>query len=202
MSSADDGATTDQPKARRMTIAAVVALGAGACWLASGQAWKVEVSTSVLTGRAERPIPGSELVPVVAAVATVAVVGVVVSLLLRGRGRMVIGGILVVSAVIAAVPTLQAATGVASGRWAPWLAVVGLALIAVGGAWAGLQSLHPPLPRQSTTTVPTHSQPEYSAAGAEADVDPSDHGALWDALSRGDDPTPGPKAGSAASRDE
>lgn len=201
----------------RFTVALVVAAGAGLMLLTVSRTWAHAVVADPLAGRLAVDASGRQAAPVVAAVALVALAGAVALLTLRTVGRLVAGLLLVLSgaaATAAAVDVvrtpsdaLRSVIADATGRsgealpvahqtsW-PWVAVLGAALVVLGGAvgvararrWssgAGLSGRYDAPVRQSTTP---DGRAEYRAdAGSQArQADAPD---TWERLSRGEDPT-------------
>ena len=189
------------PLARRELGVAVLLclLGAFVVLVAATNAWgTVEVLPSALAPGRTVEVPGNQVAPGVRALGIVGLAGVVALAATRGRGRTLVGLLLlgvgagVVAATLAADPApellREAAVGggqvsdvLGSTGWPP-LAVVGGVLLALAGllvtargrTWSALSDKYrPPAVR-----------PEVAPAAG-----PVQDRALWEALDRGEDPT-------------
>lgn len=191
--------------ARRTVVVGAVLVGLST--VAVGAAtWVVAVAPTPLDPGLEVRVPGTTVAPVVAAAGLVgAAAGLALSLAGRVGARLValvlLGGALLTGASASRVladpatvagSAVQQAVGVdvVDGVWtaaAPWLALVcaavsgGLAvLVAVsGGAWAR------PERHDAARGAAPGQDPEAGGVGAAA----GDDAEVWDALSRGEDPT-------------
>ncbi len=187
----------DAGRRGRWTWPAVTAAGCLLVLLAAGRAWVTNARDP--GGLAEMVSPtGADLSPVLTPLALAGLAGVVAVLAAKGVGRRVIGALLALCGLAAALGAWAATgeegvrtwlrehnvlAGAASATWDtvviwPVLAGLGAALmlaggiaaVARGGRWAGMSD------RYERTPAPTAPQA-------------TDDRALWDALDRGDDPT-------------
>lgn len=176
---------------------AVTAAGCLLVLLAAGRAWVTNAHDP--GGLAEMTSPaGGDLCPVLTPLALAGLAGVVAVLAAKGAGRRVIGALLALCGLAAALGTWAATdeegvrtwlrehnvlAGAASATWDtvviwPVLAGLGAALMLAGGiaavgwggGWAGMSDRYE---RTPASTAPRA----------------ADDRALWDALDRGDDPT-------------
>ncbi|MFI7446877.1 Trp biosynthesis-associated membrane protein [Nonomuraea sp. NPDC049714] len=181
----------------RWTWPAVTAAGCLLVLLAAGRAWVTNARDP--GGLAEMAAPtGGDLSPVLTPLALAGLAGVVAVLAAKGLGRRLIGALLALCGLAAALGTWTATddagvrtwlrehhvlAGTASATWdtvALWPVLAGLgaalmlaggvAAVAWGGRWAGMSD-------------------RYERTSAPAAPRPADDRALWDALDRGDDPT-------------
>jgi uncharacterized membrane protein (TIGR02234 family) len=187
----------DAGRRGRWTWPAVTAAGCLLVLLAAGRAWITNARDP--GGVAEMVSPtGADLSPVLTPLALAGLAGVVAVLAAKGVGRRLIGALLALCGLAAALGAWTATgeegvrtwlrehnvlAGAASATWDtvviwPVLAGLGAALmlaggiaaVAWGGRWAGMSD------RYERTPAPTVPQA-------------ADDRALWDALDRGDDPT-------------
>jgi uncharacterized membrane protein (TIGR02234 family) len=187
----------DAGRRGRWTWPAVTAAGCLLVLLAAGRAWITNARDP--GGVAEMVSPtGADLSPVLTPLALAGLAGVVAVLAAKGVGRRLIGALLALCGLAAALGAWTATgeegvrtwlrehnvlAGAASATWDtvviwPVLAGLGAALmlaggiaaVAWGGRWAGMSD------RYERTPAPTAPQA-------------ADDRALWDALDRGDDPT-------------
>lgn len=176
---------------RREIVAAVLLtlVGSAVLLLGAGRPWAHRAATrdrlAATTAYAGGQSPG-----VVRALGVAALAGVVGIAAARGRGRSFVGlvliavgvGALVVSVraglhpVVAARWELPAAGGGRATAW-PWVAAAGGALVVAAGLLVAIRG-----PRWSALA-------QRYAGTARADAPAVTDAALWDALSRGDDPT-------------
>ncbi|WP_336209173.1 Trp biosynthesis-associated membrane protein [Nonomuraea sp. LPB2021202275-12-8] len=194
------GAAVGTARRRELwTWLAVTAAGCLLVLLAAGRAWAANVrEAGASTGLAEViPPTGGDLSPVLTPLALAGLAGVVAVLATGGAGRRVIGALLALCGLAAALGTWSA-TGQAGVRtWLrehnvlgtavlTWDSVVlwpvvaglgaalmlagGVAVVVRGGRWAGMSD-------------------RYERTPGQARPEAADDRALWDALDRGDDPT-------------
>ena len=177
---------------RRGYLLAVLSIGVGAAviWWAASWDWFV-VQESLLPGSSipdattSGGIAGSQVAPVVAGMAVLGLAGVAGIVGSRGWIRRIIGALVLVAGVVVVIilAPLVTASGltsrapegaevVATQLRGPWLAVVGGALMALGGGLVVLRG---------HTWRALGRAYERPSAGAPKDA--------WDALDRGIDPT-------------
>lgn len=166
----------------------------------AGAALLVATAGPWLTGVVPRPAPlpdellertADDVAPAVRALGLVVLAAAPALLAVRGRGRPVLGALVVAAgagALVAALRPLLDPTGVSgtgadlSATARPWLAAAGAALAVLGGllvvvrgrGWPGLGRRY-----------------EAPAARREAPDPAADGAAAWEALDRGEDPTGG-----------
>ncbi|HEX3004301.1 MAG TPA: Trp biosynthesis-associated membrane protein [Angustibacter sp.] len=184
-------------------------VGAAVTLLATSRAWVHASVDDPVVGLVTVSASGRQAAPVVPAVALVALAGAAALLLARALGRRVAGTLLVLAGaagVAASVSVLRTPesgvaelitkavgvtgstpTAVDVSAW-PWLAVVGCALVAVGGAVAVLRAGRWSRPRSRYEAPADPTAPEVEPDGP-ASAEAADPGTTWDALSRGEDPT-------------
>jgi len=162
---------------RELTLAVVACLAAaGLALLAASRTWTVETRArpaplpAVVTGRT-----GGELVPALPALGLVALAGAGGLVATRGRGRSVLGALLVADGLAMAATTAGQlgrsgwpVAGVVAGIV---VSAVGVATLARGKSWPALGS--------------GYERPRRSATPRESEAD------AWDAIDRGIDPTRG-----------
>ena len=182
----------------KRVFAVLVVLGALLGFLAASRPWALVVVPDPIAERT-LGVSGREAAGVVPAVALVALAGAVAVLTTRRVGRAVAGTLLVLAGATAAAGSIAvlrtpasavdqvvvAATGrtgvsgvTASVTAWPWVGVTSGVLIALGGcvavlrarSWGGLSA-------------------RYETPARESSVPDEDPGQVWDALSRGEDPT-------------
>jgi uncharacterized membrane protein (TIGR02234 family) len=199
----------------RFAVGLIVGVGAGLMLLAVSRTWVHAVVQDPLAGRLAVDATGRQAAPVVAAVALVALAGAVALLTLRTVGRSVAGLLLVLSgaaataAAVGVVRTpsdaLRSVIADATGRsgealpvaqqtaW-PWVAVVGGALVVLGGAvgvararrWASAAGLSG---RYDSPVAAGRPADEGGPTVPGDQQEPADVPDTWDSLSRGEDPT-------------
>nr|WP_042453491.1 TIGR02234 family membrane protein [Streptacidiphilus jiangxiensis] len=202
-------------KAGRRSLAVTLLFavaGATLLLVAAGQTW---VSGQVQAQGVTRTVvaKGSEVTGVPGAMALVGLASVVAVFAVRGRARRLLGGLVALAGVGAVAAAVSAALGsdsrvlddkaarsvgladVAAGLLthtaAPWLAVLGGALVLAAGAltvlrgaaWPGMSARYDAPAGKRGKASPSRSG---AASGAAAAQTPAD---LWKALDRGEDPT-------------
>lgn len=193
-------------------------MGAGLSLLATSRPWVTARLDDAVLGPISVVASGRQAAALVPALALVALAGGVALLLARRTGRRAAGLLLVLagagtsSAAVSLLRSPQSGVRDLVGRavgtvgapdaattltgW-PWLAVAGGVLVAAGGVLAVLRAGRWQGPRSrydspAPGTHPTSTAGPAGAAGAAAATDSPtdpDPGAVWDALSRGEDPT-------------
>jgi len=179
----------------------VVLVGVGRVWTS------VEVPTGPITAARQLSVPGTEVAAGVRALGLVGLAGVPALVATRRTGRLVVGGLLlltglgVVAAVVGAdLPAAardagaevggQAADAVRETLW-PWVTVTGGALLGLAGlltalrgrGWPGLGQRYEAPTGQPAPTRTVEPAPEPAPELAQR--------GLWEALDRGEDPTGG-----------
>jgi len=194
--------TRSAPRPELATAVLLCLVGAFVVLVGVGRTWaSVDVPAGPLTDAPTVALPGSELAPGVRALGLVGLAGVVALAATRRTGRVVVGGLLVLTGagVVASVvvPDLTAASldsgrvaaagadpasaPVAATAW-PWLTALGGAVLAAAGLLTVLRGRSwPGLGQRYDAPAPHRAQPDAASA-------PSERG-LWEALDRGEDPT-------------
>ena len=181
----------------------LVVVGALLGFLAASRPWAQVLIPDPIAERTLR-VSGREAAGVVPAVALVALAGAVAVLTTRRIGQAVAGTLLVLAgaaAAASAIAVLRTPTSAvdqvvtaATGRtgvagvtavvtaW-PWVGVASGVLIAIGGCLAVLRS------RSWGGLSTRYDTPARESAVPESTVREDEPGQVWDALSRGEDPT-------------
>ena len=191
---------------RRGLGAAVLLCLLGACVIlvGTGRAWmSVEVLTGPLTGGREVTVTGTEVAPGVRALGLVGLAGVPALVATRRAGRVVVGGLLVLTGagVVAAVlggqqpDALFEKAGAGGGQLSDvvsstgWpsvtmlggglLVVAGLLTLVLGRSWPALGRRYESPAGAAAAATQAGPTPELAERG------------MWEALDRGEDPTGG-----------
>jgi uncharacterized membrane protein (TIGR02234 family) len=193
------------PGARELAaVVALCALGGGLVLGAAGQTWlRLSAQRRSPLADVTLSLSGRSLEPLVAGLGIVGLAGVVGLLATRRWGRLVVAGLLALSGLVIVVASVRwvgapgpgtardliedadragglaanpAITATAHPAW-PLLAALGGLLLALGGLAALVRS------RRWPTMSARYENPTTRAQRPRTDA------ALWDALSRGDDPT-------------
>lgn len=176
-----------------MAAAALCLIGAAVLTLAAGRYWVSAPGPADRTIAAFTTYTKGESAALTRALGLAALAGVVGIAAARGRGRVAVGAVLAVVGVAAAAvsvragvhPVAQAEPGFAllpvhaalrSTGW-PWVAACGGVLVALAGLLVAVRG-----PRWKSLSQ------RYAGAATVIAPDTTEAG-LWDALSRGDDPT-------------
>ncbi|HWG93115.1 MAG TPA: Trp biosynthesis-associated membrane protein [Mycobacteriales bacterium] len=179
-------------RTRRGLAAAVllVLLGASLLLVSTAGAWStgtVGAAPPLPDVAVEAPAPDA-----VRPLGLVALAGAAALLAVRGRGRQVVGGVLLLTAFAAGAvtgPALEDPRGAlpeaadASATARPLLALAGSSLVVTGGALAALHGARWPGPSRRYERAPA------SGAGRPLPDPGTDAAGAWDALDRGEDPT-------------
>jgi hypothetical protein len=191
VSAADQGGSLP---ARELAAAVLgCAAGAGLALLTAGRAWQVvQVARPAPLPAATTAVTGSDLAPVLPALALVALAGAAALLATRASARVGVGVLLAgcgLGITVACGQTLAGRAGVAVG-WAVAcafagvvVATAGVATVVRGRRWPGMGQRYERAARPGAVATTT-------GAGAGAG-----YSALWwDAIDRGEDPTAGSHA--------
>ena len=176
------------PRRQLARTVAECAVGALLALLATSRTWRTVVGTGGVPGHR---LSGGDVLPWASPVALVGLAGAGALLAVRGRARLVLGLVLIVSGLSLAIGGVyEVAAGRVDQVWALLCAGggllmdhAGLTAVRFGAMWPALGSRYErPVPARAIEPVEPYGQSERGGP-SRSDV------AMWDALDRGEDPT-------------